>query len=249
MKDDFGVPDERYVVELEYENYFKRMFFVRKKRYAGLMTMYKGQENQSFTEIKGFECMRSDGIEYARQMQRTVIEMIVRQQSRPREIVQFLMDEREKALQGKHKVEDITITKAMTKAMDSYKVISAHVNVAKKIRERGEEVYIGMKVPYVVIGSKPRIDAIPADEFDGTYDATYYWDKLMLPPCYRIVNAVYPGVSWHMLFANEKLQDKSRAQKETNIKEREKKPERVGYDWRAMQREGREEQEEEAPIV
>src|SRR5712692_9237008 len=97
--EEFGVPDERFIVELEYENYFSRMFFVRKKRYAGLMTMYKGKEAM-FTEIKGFESMRSDGIEYASQVQRTIIDMIVREKLTRRKLRDFILYEQKKVIKG-----------------------------------------------------------------------------------------------------------------------------------------------------
>jgi len=212
LHEKFGVTDERFTVELEYENYFTRMFFVRKKRYAGLMTMYKGKD-ASFTEIKGFECMRSDGIEYARQMQRTVIEMIIRERRPPRDLIDFLMDEREKVLQQTLKLEDITITKAVTKPLDQYKSRGVHVQIAQAFRDRGGEYYTGMKIPYVILGTKPTLQAIHADDYTGEYDHVYYWDKMIFPPSYRILTACYPYVSWELLFADAKLKDKQAALK------------------------------------
>ena len=210
LHEKFGVTDERFTVELEYENYFTRMFFVRKKRYAGLMTMYKGKD-ASFTEIKGFECMRSDGIEYARQMQRTVIEMIIRERRPPRDLIDFLMDEREKVLQQTLKLEDITITKAVTKPLDQYKSRGVHVQIAQAFRDRGGEYYTGMKIPYVILGTKPTLQAIHADDYTGEYDHEYYWSKLIYPPCYRILTACYPWVSWELLFSGKEREKAAKA--------------------------------------
>lgn len=216
LKKKFGVPDERFVVELEYENYFSRMFFVRKKRYAGLMTMYKGKE-ASFTEIKGFECMRSDGIEYARQMQKTLIEMIIRERRSREQLLRFLMSEREKVINGVLPLKDITITKAVTKPLDSYKAKGVHVHIAQQYRDAGGEFYVGMKVPYIITGEKPKLQAVHAENFTGEYDKHYYWNKITFPPVYRILAACYPDVSWHLLFSDPKLQDKQRALKLAKI--------------------------------
>lgn len=206
---DFGIPDSRFVVELEYENYFKRMFFVRKKRYAGLMTMYKGKD-ASFSEVKGLECMRSDGIEYARQVQRTIIEMIIREQKQRKQIRDFLLHEQKKVLSGKLTIDDVTITKALAKPLDSYKAKTAHVKIATEFRDNGGEFYIGMKIPYIVLGHKPNIQAVHADNYkEGEYDKDYYWNKLIYPPSYRILRACFPEFEWEMLFAN--LTDKQRA--------------------------------------
>ena len=196
----FAVPAERFIIELEYENYFRRMFFVRKKRYAGLMTMYKG-EKADFTEVKGLECMRSDGISYARTMQKTVIEMIVRQSTGPVKILNFLIAQREKVLGSELALDDITITKAITKPLDQYKAKSVHLAIAEKYRKEGGEFYVGMKIPYVVThGGKGKLEAVHADDFDGTYDHQYYWSKLIYPPTYRMLVACFPRVEWEQLF-------------------------------------------------
>ncbi len=196
---EWNVPATRFTVELEYENYFPRIFFVRKKRYAGLMTMYKGKE-ASFTEIKGFECMRSDGIEFARRMQRTVIEMILRHRSSVKEITNFLFEQREQVFTKRLSLDDITITKGIAKSLDDYKANAVHVTLARQYRQEGGEFFVGMKIPYVVTKGKPKLEAVLAEHFTGTYDADYYWDHLILPPTYRIVEVLYPSVSWDLLF-------------------------------------------------
>jgi DNA polymerase I len=199
LREKFGVPDDRFRVELEYENYFRRMFFVRKKRYAGLMTMYKGKE-ASFTEVKGLECMRSDGIEYARNVQKTMIEMIVRDRRSVRVILDFMLDQREKVLTHDLGLENITITKGLMKGIETYKSKGVHVQVAEEFRARGGEYYIGMKVPYVITESTPKLVGVHVDDFAGVYDHRYYWDKIIYPPSFRILEVCYPHVSWKDLF-------------------------------------------------
>ena len=198
----FGVPEDRFRVELEYENYFSRMFFVRKKRYAGLMTMYKGKE-ASFTEVKGLECMRSDGIEYARQVQKTLIEMIVRDRRKVRVILDFMLDQRERVLGYDLTRDEITITKGLMKGIETYKTKGVHVKVAEAFRARGGEYYVGMKVPYIVTDASKALVAVHADDFDGTYDHRYYWDKIIYPPSFRILEVCYGHVAWRDLFVKK----------------------------------------------
>jgi DNA polymerase I len=223
----FGIPESRFLVELEYENYFSRMFFVRKKRYAGLMTMYKGKK-ASFTEVKGLECMRSDGIEYARDMQRTIIEMVVRQKVNRKHLVDFLMSEREKVLNGELPIEQITITKGIARAIESYKAKTVHVEIARKFRDAGGEFYVGMKVPYIVTGYKPKLQAVHVDDFKGIYDHDYYWSKLIFPPSYRILVACYPETEWELLVPG--LTDKQRAKLRENTIKRNKGDEKSEKD-------------------
>jgi len=214
LREKFGVPDDRFRVELEYENYFSRMFFVRKKRYAGLMTMYKGKE-ASFTEVKGLECMRSDGIEYARRVQKTLIEMIVRDRRPVRVILDFMLDQRERVLGDDLGLEDITITKGLMKGIEQYKTKGVHVKVAEAFRARGGEYYVGMKVPYVITESSPTLVGVHAEDFDGKYDHRYYWDKVIYPPSYRILEVCYPHVSWRDLFV-KKLPEKQAVKSSRN---------------------------------
>lgn len=200
LKKKFNVPEDRFIIELEYENYFKRMFFVRKKRYAGLMTMYKGAD-ASFTEVKGLEMMRSDGIAYARTMQKTVIEMIVREGSGPKKILNFLIEQREKVLGSELGIDDITITKAITKPLDQYKAKTIHLRIAEEYRKKRGEFFVGMKIPYIVTnGIKGKLEAVHTDDFTGAYDHQYYWSKLIYPPTFRILVACYSGVEWEQLF-------------------------------------------------
>lgn len=205
LAEEFRIPPERFVMELEYENYFRRMFFVKKKRYAGVMTMYKGKDAKNFIEIKGLECMRSDGIEYARVMQRTIITMVVRDRIKPATIIDFLLAEREKTLTHKLLLEDITITKGVMKPIQQYKSNLIHVRIADEIRASGGEYYVGMKVPFVIIESSPKLVGIHAEKYQGTYDERHYWDKQIFPPSFRILHACYPKISWQRLFVAEKL--------------------------------------------
>jgi len=194
------VPENRIQVELEYENYFERIFFVRKKRYAGLMTMYKGKD-ASFTEIKGLEVMRSDGIGHTREMQKTVIEMLIRENAPPMKLLDFFCQEREKVLNGTLECDELTITKGLSKRPEEYKGKLVHVELARNLRDRGStEYYVGMKVPFIVTGSKPKLEAVLAEDYTGGYDTSYYWDRLIFPASYRIVSACYPQIAWDLLF-------------------------------------------------
>jgi uracil-DNA glycosylase family 4 len=220
LREKFDIPDERFIIELEYENYFSRMFFVRKKRYAGLMTMYKGAD-ASFTEVKGLEMMRSDGIEYARVMQKTVIEMIVRESRGPLKILDFLLTQRDKVLGSELSLDEITITKAITKPLDQYKAKSVHLKIAEEFRQNKGEFYVGMKIPYVVTsGIKGKLEAVHVDNFTGEYDHQYYWSKLIYPATFRMLVACYPGVQWEQLFVGltdsqvEKLRHKENEERE-----------------------------------
>lgn len=79
----------------------------------------------------------------------------------------------------------------------------AHVRVAKVLAARGELVRAGTRIEYLVAGTPEdstddKLVAIPAHD-EGALariDRDYYWDKRVLPPTARLLEAVYPGGSW-----------------------------------------------------
>lgn len=207
----FNVDMTRFAVELEYENYFRNIIFVKKKRYAGKMTIFKGKVSD-YLEVKGLECMRSDGIEYERAFQRTVLDFIL-SHGRPAvsKIVALIIAAREEVYAGKLGVEDIVNTQSMEKSVDDYKTTPPHVRVARYIRSVSTEYFIGMKVPYVMVmrpgedakgRSKPTLDAVWAREYtEGTYDPDYVWLKKTYPATMRVLAAAYPEYDWEQYLA------------------------------------------------
>ena len=135
----YNVDMSRFLMELEYENYFSSVIFVRKKRYAGIMTMFKG-EASDVLEVKGLECMRSDGLGYARAMQRRALELILRKRKPPvAEVVTLIETERERVFSGTLTVDEVSMTQAIEKSVDEYKSAPPHVRVARHIRDAAEE--------------------------------------------------------------------------------------------------------------
>jgi DNA polymerase I len=207
-KKNFGARKDWCNISLEYENYFDRIFFVTKKRYAGLMKMYKGQE-ADYIEVKGLEMMRSDGLEYMRRLQEDVIGKVLREEYSPEDLYVFLKQEQEKVFSLELDGEAVTITQSVSKSPDAYKTRLAHVAIAKWLIKNGKEFYKGMKVPYIVIASKPRITAVhPSIYKEKEYDSVYYWNKKIFPTIERIVETVYPDFGWDQLLLDNKLKKK-----------------------------------------
>ena len=78
-----------------------------------------------------------------------------------------------------------------------------HVRVAKLLEERGVQVTEGTRVEYLVIGrgeddNETTLNPIPAHDPGALelIDRDYYWDKRVLPPTARLLEAVFHGESW-----------------------------------------------------
>jgi DNA polymerase elongation subunit (family B) len=212
----YGARKDWCNISLEYENYFDRIFFVTKKRYAGLMKYYKGKE-ADYIEVKGFEMMRSDGLGYMRDLQEDVIGKILRDAIPASDLHEFLAVKRDEVFHAndetsKLNYEDFVITQSVSKHPREYKSKLVHVGVAKWLIDNDMEFYVGMKIPYIITSSKPKLGAVHPDIFDpdrDKFDTVCYWNSKIFPAIERIIMAVYPDHDWDDLYLDNKLRIKS----------------------------------------
>ncbi len=200
LLEEHGCKPEWNTVYLEFEDIHDRIFFTSKKRYAGKQLYHKG-ERTSHVEVKGFEVMRSDTSQVARELQRRVLDAVLMENLSAEELERGIVEpEFERAASGKLTAEEVTISKGISRDPDRYKANALHVDLAREIRDHGREFHLGMKVEYVVTGSKPKLSGVLASEYAEdsslTYDAGYYWDSVIFPPTLRILEVVHPSVDW-----------------------------------------------------
>ena len=102
---------------------------------------------------------------------------------------------------------DVVLSKYLTKPIGAYArrqkddgtdaAQSAHVEVARVLRDRGRDVGKGQRIEYVVVdGSVSPAAAVPAEDFDGTFDRFYLWEQLVWPPSRRVLEAAFPAFDW-----------------------------------------------------
>lgn len=207
------------IIELEFEDIYDIIFFVSKKRYAGRMLGHKGQRANT-VEIKGLEAMRSDYVEYTRQLQRRVLHAILKQRRPGAWVLEYVRDYRARFLAERPwtrglSTDYIAVTKSIAKEPADYVASRPlHVRLAAEIRETGREFYVGMKVPHVVTASaakvpdgttktgKPKfrteMQGVLLDEWTPAhgFDRTYYWDRVIYPATERVLEVCYPGFDW-----------------------------------------------------
>lgn len=194
-------------VLLEFEDVFDRIFFVTKKRYAGRLILHKGSKSDS-VEVKGLEVMRSDCSGMTRRLQQAVLDAILMQDLDAAAIVKTLLEpEFRRCAEGELTLAEISIGKGISKDPEKYKTKSVHVKIAEKIKEEGREFYVGMKVVYVVTGTKPNLSGMLAADFDedpeAAYDPEYYWDRVIFPATHRILETVFPEEDWGRWYVSE----------------------------------------------
>lgn len=175
------------LIRLKVDATYERIFWTNKKRYAGLKSTGKW-------DVKGLELVRSDGCRFERELQREVIRALLEDGSTPDEIAATIRERNEQLFGGDVDVADLAVTVKLGKPVDEYKGDVPQVRVARMMIAEGREVYVGMKIPYVVVGKHEggtKAMVIPLEDCDGEYDPAMYWKKVY-PAAERILTAVFP---------------------------------------------------------
>ncbi|MFA4647675.1 DNA polymerase [Pyrococcus kukulkanii] len=174
------------LLELEYEGFYVRGFFVTKKKYALI-----DEEGKIIT--RGLEIVRRDWSEIAKETQAKVLEAILKH-GNVEEAVRIVKEVTEKLSKYETPPEKLVIYEQITRPLHEYKAIGPHVAVAKRLAARGVKVRPGMVIGYIVLRGDGPISkrAILAEEFDPRkhkYDAEYYIENQVLPAVLRILEA------------------------------------------------------------
>ncbi|MCX8172528.1 MAG: DNA-directed DNA polymerase [Archaeoglobaceae archaeon] len=185
-------------VQIELDELFKTIFFVEKKRYAGLTAEDK-------IVVRGLEVRRGDWCELAKKAQRGVIEIILKEKD-PEKALNYIRNIISLIREGKVKLEDVVIYKGLTKKPSKYEAMQAHVKAAKRAEEIGIIYPVGSKVGFVIVKGVGNVGdrAYPIDmveHFDGEnlklrvkfgeetkkIDKDYYIDHQIIPAVLRIL--------------------------------------------------------------
>ena len=148
-------------MELEYEGFYRRGFFVSKKRYAVI------EDGEIIA--KGLELVRRDWAPIVKKTQEAVLMAILKEEVENKELI---------------------IHTQITKPLDQYKQVGPHVIAARKIEEHGIKVTRGTIVQYIIVRGKGSISqrAIPYEYSEGyAYDKDYYINNQLIPAIERIM--------------------------------------------------------------
>lgn len=171
-------------MELEYEGFYERGFFVTKKRYALI-------ENNNIV-VKGLELVRRDWAPVAKKTQEKVLKAILKDAS-PEKAASIVRDVIVEIKKGDIPLEDLVIHTQLTKNPEQYVQRAPHVMAAKKAIAKGRKVGPGSIIRYVVVKGKEPISqrAEPIEDVDvSNYDPNYYIENQLLPAVSRILTSI-----------------------------------------------------------
>lgn len=194
LKDNFNT-DKSYIT-LEYEKKFKTLLLLQKKNYVGWLTDKDGRQVDEMF-CRGLEYVKRETVEYGRRLQIDLATRLLKQNLTLSDSVKFIQKEMNKFTKGVDvKPEDLTLTTRISQAIDKYKNKGVHVHVAEQMIEDEKEFYVGMFIPYIIVGREKKLKGIHADDYDGVYDKEYYWDSRIYALLYRLLTCVYPDYDW-----------------------------------------------------
>lgn len=113
------------VFEIQFEKIYKAVLFIEaKKRYVGRMC-WKGKA-VNLLDVVGFEIIRSDASKVSKEIQRTVVDMILEGIDK-KEIFKYITNEENKIKKGEYTYEQIGLPKRITKDASAYKTPTLHL--------------------------------------------------------------------------------------------------------------------------
>ncbi|MDR2544102.1 MAG: hypothetical protein LBD03_00890 [Methanobrevibacter sp.] len=189
-------------MELEYEGFYRRGFFVSKKRYAVI--------EDGKIIAKGLELVRRDWAPIVKTTQKDVL-MAILKNGNVDEAIEIIKKVLKKIKTGNLNMEELVIHTQITKKLSNYKQVGPHVVVARKLEaENRLKAEKGTIIQYVIVKGKGSISekAIPYEDYvDGTYDPEYYINNQVLPAISRIMGPFgYSKENLLELIENEKQQ-------------------------------------------
>ena len=168
-------------MELEYEGFYRRGFFVSKNRYAVI------EDGEIIA--KGLELVRRDWAPIVKNTQEAVLMAILKEGDSDKAIKE-VKKAFKRIRSGKVDNKELVIHTQITKPLHQYKQVGPHVVAAQKIEEHGVKVSRGTIVRYIIVKGKGSISqrAVPYEYSEGfDYDKDYYIKNQLIPAVERIM--------------------------------------------------------------
>jgi DNA polymerase elongation subunit (family B) len=181
------------IIELEFRGLYEGGIFVAVKgAKRGAKKRYALIDLEGNLEIRGFETVRRDWCDLAKEIQHEVLRIILKERD-PDKAVKLVRDTIKRIREGKASIEELTIYTQLVKPLYAYEQIGPHVKVAMKLKEKGRPVGEGMIIEYVITKGSGSISdrAMPVEDVkEGEYDPEYYINNQVLPAAMRVLQAL-----------------------------------------------------------
>jgi DNA polymerase I len=175
-------------MKLELEEFYTRGVFVTKKgKEAGAKKKYAMLSKNGKIKIRGFELVRRDWSKIARETQRAVLDIILREGDKEK-AVNYVKEVITRLRGNKVPLKELVIHTQLNKDIRDYEIISPELGAAKKMLAKGIKVGMGTLISYVVTKNGRNISdkAEPLDTASN-YDAEYYVNNQIIPSVLKLL--------------------------------------------------------------
>ena len=186
------------IVQMKIEKVFKTLLILSKKRYVGLAYEKSNGEWKEEMVMKGIETVRRDWCDAATKILYEVLNILLKEQN-PKKAFTYVKEFLVNLEKNEVPIEDLIITKSISKSIGSYKGMQPHVELVKKLRKRnGEAPGVGDRVSFVIVKGM-RLLSERSEDPDYVkknkipIDSKYYVENQILPPLERVFEVI--GIS------------------------------------------------------
>jgi len=174
----------KFSLEIKIDKVYKRVFFTEnKKRYAGLTEDGK-------IDIVGFEAVRGDWCDLAKQVQTQVIDLILKS-GKVDDAIKYVKSVIFDLRRYNFRIEDLIIWKSIDKNLEEYDVTAPHVVAARKAAKAGYLISKGVKIGYVIVKGSGKVSDRAEPYFmvkeKNRIDVEYYVERQIIPVAMRIL--------------------------------------------------------------
>ncbi len=183
------------IMELDLQGFYTRGIFVSTRVGRGAKKRYALIDEKGNLTIRGFETVRRDWCNLAKEVQRKVLKLVLEKED-VEGAKKYVKDVIEKIKRREVDIKDLVIYEQLTKPLKDYEQIGPHVIAAQKMKERGEPVGPGMIVMFVIKKGAGSISqrAEPFQDMSiEQVDTDYYINNQIVPAAMRVLSAL--GVS------------------------------------------------------
>ncbi|MFA5126000.1 MAG: DNA-directed DNA polymerase [archaeon] len=178
-------------MELEFDGHYKRGLFVTKKEGGAAKKKYALIDEKGNLKIVGFEYVRRDWCNIAKETQKKVIELVL-SQGNPEEAAKYVRNILLELKAGKAPKKELIIMTLLQRNPKDYTAIGPHVAAAEKAIKRGNKLGVGSMLSFIITKGNEKAsisDKAELEEFveEGNYDAGYYIENQVLPAVIKIM--------------------------------------------------------------
>ncbi len=173
------------IIELDLEDFYKRGIWVTKRTGGfGAKKKYALITEKKRLKIRGFETVRRDWCDLAREAQNKIIRMIL-EDGNEKKALRYIQETVKKVKERKIDRKEILIRTQLKKPISEYKSITPHVIAAKKMEEQKIPIDEGALIEYFIAEtrSKKKLvrEKVKLVSEKGEYNIKYYLERQILP--------------------------------------------------------------------